>query len=124
MTNDRGGPPDDYMGNADFQAPEDYETFEAVAEDGTAFAIRVHPQTAPTAPVGFHARATHRDALGMPVAFSQPFPDDAPWPYHPTPCCGAAASISDGPMYCKACYQEVDPAFGNVPVVPFEELLA
>lgn len=84
--------------------------------------IVVHPPTVPTTSSPFHESATHVDALGMPVAFSQPFPEDRPWPYHPTPCCGASASISDGPMYCKACYEEVDDAYGNVPLEPFRSL--
>lgn len=41
--------------------------------------------------------ATHTDARGMPVAGVGEFP------FYPTPCCGAPASISDGPMYCKEC---------------------
>jgi len=84
--------------------------------------IKVHPETVPTTTAPYHARATHVDALGMPVAYSQAHPDDPAWPYHPTPCCGAAASISDGPMYCKACYAEVDPAFGNHPVEPYRPI--
>ena len=79
------------------------------------FTISVYPQTVPTTASEFHSSATHVDALGMPVAFSEL---DA-WPYHPTPCCGASASISDGPMYCKGCYEEVDGAFGNHPVEPY-----
>jgi hypothetical protein len=78
--------------------------------------IRVHPQTVPTTAAPFHPSASHADALGMPVAGVEDFP------YHPTPCCGAAASISDGPMFCKACYREVDDAYGNVPVEPFRPL--
>lgn len=75
--------------------------------------IRVVPATVPTTADPFHPTATHVDALGMPVAGVDGFP------YHPTPCCGASASISDGPMYCKGCYEEVDYAFGNVPLQPF-----
>lgn len=77
--------------------------------------IYVHPQTVPTTAAEFYPRATHVDALGMPVAFGE----YGPW--LPTPCCGAAASISDPEygMYCKACYEQVDDAFGNVPVEPF-----
>lgn len=82
--------------------------------------ISVYPQTVPTTAGAFHSRATHVDVLGMPVAFSDIMGDGSEmWPYHPTPCCGASASISDGPMYCKGCYEEVDGAFGNVPVEPF-----
>jgi hypothetical protein len=80
--------------------------------------IRVVPPTVPTTASPFHPLATHIDALGMPVAFSE----YNEWPYHPTPCCGAAASISDGPMYCKRCYEEVDYAFGNVPVKPYRPI--
>jgi hypothetical protein len=75
--------------------------------------ISVVPQTVPTTASQHHPSATHVDVLGMPVAGVDEFP------FHPTPCCGAAASVSDGPMYCKACYEEVDDAFGNVPVAPF-----
>jgi hypothetical protein len=82
--------------------------------------IHVVPPTVPTTASEFHASATHVDALGMPVAFSE-F-DGEKWPYHPTPCCGAAASISDGPMYCKGCYEEVDYAFGNYPLAPFRTI--
>jgi hypothetical protein len=96
------------------------------ADDGTELVIRVVPQTVPTTANPIHPSATHVDALGMPVAI---YRDE--WqgrvtehPYHPTPCCGAAASISDGPMYCKACYAEVDFAFGNVPVEPFRPVTA
>lgn len=87
-----------------------------VSEDGTPLTVKVVAPTVPTTGSPFHARATHRDALGMPVA------GVGDWPYHPTPCCGASASISDGPMYCKACYAEVDDAYGNVPVEPFTPL--
>jgi hypothetical protein len=84
---------------------------------GEAFIrIRVAPPTVPTTASPYHPSATHRDALGMPVAGVDSFP------FHPTPCCGAAASISDGPMYCKACFAEVDDAYGNVPVRPFSPL--
>lgn len=79
--------------------------------------IHVHPTILPTTAAEFHPSATHIDALGMPVAFTS---DD--WPYHPTPCCGASASISDGPMYCKRCYAEVDPAFGNHPLTPYRPI--
>lgn len=62
----------------------------------------------------------------MPVAFSEmTFADGMTerWTYHPTPCCGAAASCCEwGPMYCKACYEEVDGAYGNVPLEPFVSL--
>jgi hypothetical protein len=77
--------------------------------------IQVHPQSVPTTGAPIHPSATHLDALGMPVAGVGRFP------FHPTPCCGAAASISDPAygMYCKACYGEVDDAYGNVPVEPF-----
>ncbi len=86
--------------------------------------VRVVPPTVPTTASPFHPRATHRDALGMPVAFCDlSFGEGEPdlFPYHPTPCCGASASISDGPMYCKSCYGEVDDAYGNVPLEPFTE---
>jgi hypothetical protein len=98
------------------------ELTEVPAPDG--FIIRVHPETVPTTAAPYHSSATHVDALGMPVAYSQAHPDDAPWPYHPTPCCGAAASISDPDygMYCKGCYEQVDPAFGNVPVEPYRPI--
>ena len=89
------------------------------------FSIRVVPQTVPTTASPYHPTATHVDALGMPVAFSTFTFDDGEsetYTYHPTPCCGAAASISTGPMYCKACYGEVDFAFGNVPVEPFRPI--
>ncbi len=75
--------------------------------------IRVIPATVPTTAAPFHPRATHVDALGMPVAGL------GSWPYHPTPCCGASASCGEWGMYCKACYEEVDDAYGNVPVEPF-----
>ena len=86
--------------------------------------IKVHPETVPTTASPYHASATHVDALGMPVAFNRPFGDEAPWPYHPTPCCGASASISDPEygMYCKKCYEQVDPAFGNHPVEPYRPI--
>jgi len=87
--------------------------------------IHVVPPTVPTTAAEYHAKATHQDALGMPVAFTYYAVSEGiteKWAYHPTPCCGAAASISDGPMYCKACYCEVDPAFGNVPLEPIREL--
>jgi hypothetical protein len=84
--------------------------------------IKVHPQTVPTTAAPFHPTATHRDALGMPVAFgSSSWPDGTveTWTYHPTPCCGAAMSCTaEGFPYCKACYEEVDWAYGNVPVEP------
>lgn len=32
-----------------------------------------------------------------------------------TPCCDAGASVNDGPMYCKACFEDVDDAYGGVP---------
>lgn len=85
--------------------------------------IKVHPPTVPTTAAEFHPTATHVDALGMPVAYGG-HPDDEPWPYHPTPCCGAAASISDPEygMYCKACFGQVDPAFGNHPVEPYRPI--
>lgn len=83
--------------------------------------IVVHPQTVPTTASEHHPSATHIDVLGMPVKFwVDPYGECDPFAFHPTPCCGASASISDGPMYCKACYAEVDDAFGNVPVEPFQ----
>lgn len=66
--------------------------------------------------------ATHADASGLPVAFSPGWRGEEPSAYHPTPCCGAAASISDGPMYCKACYHEVADWYGDVPQSPFTVL--
>lgn len=80
--------------------------------------ISVHPPTVPTTAAEFHPVATHVDALGMPVAIGQ----YGAW--HPTPCCGAAASISDPEygMYCKACYEQVDDAFGNCPLEPFRPI--
>lgn len=84
--------------------------------------ISVYPQTVPTTASPFHPTATHVDALGMPVRIYHDPEDDYDFPFHPTPCCGAAASISDGPMYCKGCYEEVDGAFGNVPVQPFRPI--
>jgi hypothetical protein len=74
--------------------------------------------TVPTTANPFHPSATHIDAIGMPVAFSK----RNNWPFHPTPCCGASASISDGPMYCKGCYEDVDFAFGNHPVEPYRPI--
>lgn len=97
-------------------------------EDGDAIRVSVLPNVVPTSGAPFHPSATHIDALGMPVAF---FVADrivdgrqvaSEWPFHPTPCCGASASISDGPMYCKACYEEVDFAYGNHPVEPYRPL--
>jgi hypothetical protein len=88
--------------------------------------ITVHPATVPTTAAPFHESATHVDALGMPVAFGEHTIQGHTerWTYHPTPCCGAAASISDPiyGMYCKACYEQVDPAFGNVPLEPFRPI--
>jgi len=78
--------------------------------------VVVAPQTVPMTASPFHPSATHVDALGMPVAGVDDFP------FHPTPCCGASASISDGAMYCKACYHDVDDAYGNVPVRPFRRV--
>lgn len=94
------------------------------------FTVRVSPATVPTTGGPFHPSASYVDALGMPVAFGEMTFDDPSgpvterWTYHPTPCCGAAASISDPEygMYCKACYGQVDPAFGNVPVEPFRPI--
>lgn len=84
--------------------------------------VKVIPQTVPTTASAFHPSVTHVDALGMGVAFGRhQFADGAveEWVYLPTPCCGAAASCGEWGMYCKACYGEVDEAFGNVPVEPF-----
>lgn len=101
--------------------------FRLTAEDGTELTVRVVEQTVPTTASPFHATATHIDALGMPVAFGRHvFADGSveEWTYLPTPCCGAAASISDPEfgMYCKACYEQVDDAYGNVPVAPFRAI--
>jgi hypothetical protein len=89
------------------------------SEDGTEIVVTVHPPTVPTTASEFHSSATHVDALGMPVAFT-----DENWPYHPTPCCGASASIfcDDGTMYCKSCYAEVDDAYGNHPLEPYRPI--
>ena len=89
--------------------------------------IRVHPETVPTTASPFHPTATHIDALGLPVAYGRHVFSDGEveeWTYLPTPCCGASASISDPEygMYCKACYAQVDPAFGNVPTEPIRPL--
>jgi len=78
--------------------------------------IHVVAETVPTTAAEIHPSATHLDALGMPVAGIGTFP------FHPTPCCGAAASCGEWGMYCKACYEEVDTAYGNVPVEPFREV--
>lgn len=32
-------------------------------------------------------------------------------PVRMTHCCGAATSVSDGPLYCKSCYEAVDWAY-------------
>ena len=100
----------------------DPEVIESIARerlpDDDELTIEVVPPTVPTTASAYHASATHVDALGMPVVFSER--DN--FPFHPTPCCGAAASINDGPMYCKACYAEVDNAFGNVPVEPLRPI--
>lgn len=82
--------------------------------------FNIYPETVPTTSSPFHASATHIDALGMPVAFTE----NDNWPYHPTPCCGASASIGDWGMYCKGCYEEVDGAFGNHPLKPYRERVA
>lgn len=100
------------------------DSYKLKAEDGTELVVHVVPQTVPTTASPFHPKATHVDALGMPVAFGRHVFDDGEveeWTYLPTPCCGAAASISDPEygMYCKACYEQVDDAYGNVPVEPF-----
>lgn len=85
--------------------------------------IMVAEETVPTTAAPFHPSATHVDAIGMPVAFCDILGDGTEmFPFHPTSCCGAAASISDGPMYCKKCYHEVDWAYGNVPVTPFRAI--
>lgn len=82
--------------------------------------IKVHPPTVPTTGSDFHESTTHVDALGMPVAFyTDEHAGGKQWPYHPTPCCGASAKGCDGYIGCRACYHEIDPAFGNVPVEPF-----
>lgn len=91
--------------------------------------IRVVPPTVPTTASPYHSSATHVDALGMPVRIYHDPELDSDFPYHPTPCCGASASISDPEygMYCKGCYEQIDDAFGNVPLEPFrpiEEVLA
>lgn len=63
----------------------------------------------------FHASVTHVDATGMPVAFwNGPGAPEGGQPFYATPCCGAAASINDGPMYCKKCYRTVPDAYGGV----------
>lgn len=86
------------------------------ADGGSPLRVRVVPQTVPTSASPFHESVTHVDALGMGVAAGV----GGDWPFYPTPCCGAAASISDPEygMFCKACYAQVDPAFGGVPVEP------
>jgi hypothetical protein len=67
----------------------------------------------------YHASTTHVDARGMPVGYWYGDPSKPEgWSYHPTPCCGAAASINDGPMYCKKCYHTVPNAYGGVPREP------
>ncbi len=90
--------------------------------------IVVLPQTVPTTASPFHPSATHIDALGMPVAFNTIDWHDGTEPetytYLPTPCCGAAASCGEWGMYCKACYEEVDMAYGNVPTEPFRPIAA
>jgi hypothetical protein len=94
--------------------------------EGESIRVTLLPNVLPQTREAFHPSATHVDQRGMPVAFSryQRRVDEAEeaWPFHPTPCCGAAASISDGPMYCKKCYGEVDYAFGNFPLEPFVPL--
>ena len=104
------------------------DPIEITNDDGDRITISVYPSTVPTTASPFHPSATHVDALGMPVAISVHDYVDGDgrqvvdeWPYHPTPCCGAAASISDPDygMYCKGCYEQVDGAFGNVPLLPF-----
>lgn len=93
------------------------ELIRVPAPDGIT--IRVLEPTVPTTAAPFHSSATHVDAIGMPVAFTKS--DD--WPYHPTPCCGAGASCDEyATMYCKACYEAVDPAFGNHPVEPYRPI--
>ena len=99
-----------------------------MSDDTPEIKVTVVPPTVPTTAAAFHDAATHVDALGMPVAFTPPLIIDGRViegtggdTYHPTPCCGAAASVNDGPMYCKGCYHEVDDAFGNVPLEPFHK---
>lgn len=80
--------------------------------------IVVLPPAVPTTSAPFHERATHVDALGMPVAYEWDKFSGHEFSWHPTPCCGACASVGEWGFYCKACYGEVDPAYGNVPVEP------
>lgn len=75
--------------------------------------IHIAPETVPTTPAPIHESATHIDALGMPVA------GVGKHPFHPTPCCGAAMTYHEIYPCCKACWHDVDPAYGNVPVEPF-----
>lgn len=71
----------------------------------------------------FHSAATHVDAAGMPVAFYRgPGAPEDGWAVLVTPCCGAAASIDDGPMYCKKCYHDVPWSYGGVPREPVRML--
>lgn len=70
----------------------------------------------------FHSIVTHVDADGMPVAvYNGPGASEGGDPYYATPCCGSAASINDGPMYCKKCYRAVPDAYGGVPREPFRD---
>lgn len=84
--------------------------------------IIVQPPTVPTTGSDFHESATHVDALGMPVAYYHDEFMGKDFGYHPTPCCGASAKGCDGYIGCRACYQPIDPAFGNVPVEPIRPI--
>jgi len=84
--------------------------------------IIVQPPTVPTTAADIHPTATHLDALGMPVAIYHDEYTGKDQPYHPTPCCGASAKGCDGYIGCRKCYEEIDPAYGNVPLEPFTEI--
>ena len=83
--------------------------------------IRVHPPTVPTTASEFHATATHVDALGMPVAFSRPFPDE-PEVALPPDALLRRGGVDQRPRVrhvLQGCYGQVDPAFGNHPLAPY-----
>jgi hypothetical protein len=87
--------------------------------------IHVLGPVVPTTAAPFHPSASHVDALGMPVAFGEKeYPEGIErWSWHPTPCCGACATATgDGDIVCKACFHDVDPAYGNAPVEPLRPI--
>lgn len=55
-----------------------------------------------------------RSASGLLTVARAETGDTVPWVWFVTDCCAGAAKGGDSGIYCKGCYEDVDPIYGDV----------